>query len=66
MCSVENYHDFTRQINAIDSVPRKQYTMEEVKELFSLFHGVLLARTGADCIDLSSEVMVVLHTAAKL
>ena len=45
---------------------RKQYTMEEVKELFSLFHGVLLARTGADCIDLSSEVDAVLHTAAKL
>lgn len=34
--SVENYHDFTRQINAIGTSPRKQYTMEEVKELFSL------------------------------
>ena len=40
--------------------------MEEAKEFFNLFHGVLLARTGADCIDLSSESMVVLHTAAKL
>ena len=34
--SVENYHDYARQINAIGSTPRKQYTMEEVKELFSL------------------------------
>ena len=34
--SVENYHDFARQINAIGTSPRKQYTMEEVKELFGL------------------------------
>ena len=62
---MENYHDFTRQINAIGTSPRKQYTMEEAKKFFNLFHGVLLARTGADCIDLSSEVMVVLQQALR-
>ena len=53
--SVENYHDFTRQINAIGTSPRKQYTMEGVKELFSLSMVYCFADC-ADCIGFCSAV----------
>ena len=63
---MENYHDFTRQINAIGTSPRKQYTMEEAKEFFNLFHGVLLAQNMVPiALICLVEVMVVLHTAAN-